>query len=75
MKALRTCSGNLAALTGGPITAPRRAIGAPSAESKVIEGGAGGWSDFDSGAVSASQPTAQKNSTMKPAAPRTAHLR
>jgi hypothetical protein len=55
--------------TGAAITAPRRAIGLPSAESKVIEGGAGGWSDLDRGAVSASHATASTNSRISPATP------
>jgi hypothetical protein len=33
--------------------APRRAIAVPSAESRVILGGVGGWSDLDNGAVKA----------------------
>ena len=45
--------------------APRRAIGVlPSSASNVMLGGVGGWSDFDSGAVTASQPTASTNSMM-----------
>ena len=50
--------------------APRRAIGVPSAESSVIEGGVGGLSERDSGAVTASQPTATTNSTISTARPR-----
>ncbi len=50
--------------------APVRAIGVPSEASKVICGGAIGSSDFDSGAVSASQPTSRRKVTQKMAKPR-----
>jgi hypothetical protein len=57
--------GQLARVDRAPITAPRRAIGVPSAD-RVIDGGAGGWSDLDSGAVSASQITASTNRMIPP---------
>jgi hypothetical protein len=37
------------------VIAPRRAIGRPSAERRTMPGGAIGWSDFERGAVTASQ--------------------
>jgi hypothetical protein len=50
--AAATCSGQLGHISpAGPVTAPRRAIGLPSAESKVMPGAAIGCSDLDSGAV------------------------
>ena len=52
----------------------RRAIGLPSVSSSVIEGGAIGWSDFESGAVSASHATAALNSRISTASPRHTHF-
>ena len=59
MKASVTWAGSSVASTGLPILAPRSAIGVPSADSRVIDGGAGGSSDLESGAVNASQPIAR----------------
>src|SRR3546814_5726537 len=58
-KAPVTYLGSFFASTGASTIAPVRAIGVPSEASKVICGGAIGSSDFDSGAVSASQPTSR----------------
>ena len=71
MNAWPTCGGSFAASTGAPMIAPRRAIGVPSAAVSVIDGGVGGFSDCDSGAVKASQPIAMTSSTTNAAAPRT----
>ena len=62
--------GSFAASTGAPMIAPRRAIGVPSAASSVIDGGVGGLSDCDSGAVTASQAIAITSSTMSTPSPR-----
>ena len=51
MNALVTFGGSVAASTGASITAPRRAIGVPSAAVSVIDGAAIGCSDLDKGAV------------------------
>ena len=50
--------------------APRRAIGVPSAASRVTLGGVGGCSDLDSGAVSARYPIATTSRTIAAATPR-----
>ncbi len=65
-----TFLGSLAASTGAPRIAPRRAIGVPSSASRVMLGGVGGCNDFDKGAVTASQPTANTNNTISAAMPR-----
>src|SRR3546814_12018491 len=69
-KAPVTYLGSFVASTGASTIAPVRAIGVPSEASKVICGGAIGSSDFDSGAVSASQPTSRRKKTQKIAKPR-----
>ncbi|MEG8027551.1 hypothetical protein QP174_05660 [Sphingomonas aerolata] len=53
--------------------APRRAMGVPSSAVSVIEGGVGGCSDFDKGAVIASQMIAITSRMMPIPVPRTIH--
>ncbi len=60
-----TCLGKSFAFTGVSTIAPIRAIGVPSDASRVICGGAIGSSDFDKGAVSASQPTSRMKRMQK----------
>ena len=71
MNAWVTCLGSFDASTGLSTVAPRRAIGVPSAASRVTDGGVGGCSDLESGAVIASQPTRITNRTMNAAIVRT----
>ncbi len=71
MNALGICLGSFVTSTGSPMIAPRRAIGVPSAASSVILGGVGGFSDRESGAVTASQTIAMTSRTMNAPSPRT----
>src|SRR6478735_6872545 len=73
MNAWVTCGGSFATVTGLSTLAPLRAIGVPSAASRVISGGAIGWSDFDSGAVIASHSTIRTNKLNTPAMMRRVH--
>jgi hypothetical protein len=57
MKAAGTCLGSSEIFTGSRMSAPRRAIGSPSTETRVRLGAAIGCRDFESGAVIASQAT------------------
>ena len=55
--------------------APLRAIGLPSADSSVMLGGAIGWSERDSGAVTASHANSSMKTINSPSAMRLAILR
>ena len=67
--------GSFAASTGASTTAPRRAIGTPSAESSVRLGAVIGWSDFDSGAVTNSSRTSARKAPTMPTAAHLSRLR
>ena len=71
MNAPVTCLGSFDASTGLPTIAPRLAIGVPSLASRVTDGGVGGCSDLDKGAVTASHATSTTNRMTNAANPRT----
>ena len=77
MKAAEVSGSSLATSTGSSLTAPRRAIGRPSADSSSIAGSSSGSSARLSGAVTISQMRVISSSAAKggeppaqPAAPR-----